>query len=74
MTHKMMPNLILVLNHVALSQRAIDASNSNNFLTSMLPFDFSNPTAIDSVRGCIAKIGAKHEDKPDIRSPTSDLI
>lgn len=61
--------------HAAISQRAVDASNLNNFLTSVLSSDF--PIGVSQqlrlgdngiVRDLIAEVGAKREDEPAIRS------
>ncbi len=64
-----------VKTHAALSQRAIDASNLDNFLRAALSPDFSfgvdeplDSGEFGSVRGLIAELGSKNEDKPFVRS------
>ena len=61
--------------HTALSEQATSASSLDNFLTTVLPFDF--PQGMNQVLKAgdqgtvlqlIAEVGAVNEDKPDIRS------
>lgn len=61
--------------HTLLSEKATDASQLNNFLTTVLSFEFRDGTGeavgqgvFKTVRQLIANVGAVDEDKPDIRS------